>query len=66
MVLSCEDQRYSTDAHVPVLAGERLEALVALLGVAAGAGLVALAADEQQLLAADRHARGPSGSASRR
>ena len=41
--------------HVPVLAGEALERAIALLGVAALAGLVALAADEQQLLAVHRH-----------
>ena len=40
--------------HVPVLAGEALERAVALLGVAALAGLVALAADQQQLLAVER------------
>ena len=38
-----------------MLARERLERGVALLGVAALAGAVALAADEQLLLAADRH-----------
>ncbi len=39
-------------AHGPVLARERLELEVVLLGVAAGAGAMALAADEQQLLVA--------------